>query len=43
MKKRRESRWEQDNAIPPNPAVFAVFAALGLVLAGLFLLFALVL
>ena len=38
-----ESRWEQDNRIPLNPAVFVVFAVLGLVLAGLFLLFALVL
>jgi hypothetical protein len=38
-----ESRWEKDNRIPLNPAVFIVFAALGLVLAGLFLLFALVL
>jgi hypothetical protein len=42
-RRRSESRWEQDNRIPLNPAVFVVFAALGLVLAGLFLLFALVL
>jgi hypothetical protein len=43
LQRRPESRWERDNAIPPNPAVFVVFAVLGLVLAGLFLLFALVL
>jgi hypothetical protein len=41
--RRPESRWEKDNRIPLNPAVFVVFAVLGLVLAGLFLLFALVL
>ena len=37
------TRWDEDNRIPLNPAVFVVFAVLAVVLAGLFLLFALVL
>jgi hypothetical protein len=37
------TRWEEDNRIPMNPAVFVVFAVLAAVLAGLFLLFAFVL
>jgi len=37
------TRWDEDNRIPLNPAVFVVFAVLGVVLAGLFLLFAFVL
>jgi hypothetical protein len=37
------TRWDEDNGIPLNPAVFVVFAVLAVVLAGLFLLFALVL
>ncbi len=37
------TRWDEDNRIPVNPAVFVVFAVLALVLAGLFLLFAFVL
>lgn len=36
------TRWDEDNRIAPNPAVFVVFAVLALLLAGLFLLFALV-
>jgi hypothetical protein len=40
---RSPTRWEEDNRIPLNPAVFVVFAVLGAVLAGLFLLFAFVL
>jgi hypothetical protein len=40
---RKETRWDEDNRIPVNPAVFVVFAALAVVLAGLFLLFAFVL
>lgn len=37
------TRWDEDNRVPLNPAVFVVFAGLALVLAGLFLLFAFVL
>jgi hypothetical protein len=40
---KQPTRWDEDNRIPLNPAVFVVFAALAIVLAGLFLLFALVL
>ena len=48
MRARRNSgkpttRWDEDNRIPLNPAVFVVFAVLAAVLVGLFLLFALVL
>jgi hypothetical protein len=48
MRARRSSgkattRWDEDNRIPLNPAVFVVFAVLAAVLVGLFLLFALVL
>jgi hypothetical protein len=39
---RAPTRWDEDNRIAPNPAVFVVFAVLALLLAGLFLLFALV-
>jgi hypothetical protein len=37
------TRWDEDNRIPLNPAVFVVFGLLALVLAGLFVLFAVVL
>jgi hypothetical protein len=37
------TRWDEDNRIPLNPAVFVVFGVLAVVLAGLFLLFAFVL
>jgi hypothetical protein len=42
-RKSQGTRWDEDNRIPLNPAVFVVFAVLAVVLAGLFLLFALVL
>ena len=41
-RRNRSTRWDEDNRVPLNPAVFAVFAGLALVLAGLFLLFAFV-
>jgi hypothetical protein len=36
------TRWDEDNRVPLNPAAFVVFLVLALILAGLFLLFALV-
>lgn len=38
--RRTETRWDVDNRVPLNPAVFAVLLVVAALLAGLFVLFA---